>query len=83
MATVKSILGRKKNVNTVFRLRTIKLAIFGAVTVLTRIKVEAFASAFTKMKGIQILGSFFCGLKWRIGGGDGGAVSGLILVAIL
>ena len=68
MATVKSILGRKKNVNTVFLSRTTKLVIFGVVTVLTKIKVEVFASAFTKMKGIQILGSFFCGLKWRIGG---------------
>ena len=68
MATVKSILGRKKNVKMVFRLRTIKLAIFGVVTVLTKIKVEVFASAFTKMKGIQILGSFFCVFKWWFGG---------------
>ena len=68
MVTVKSILGRKKNVNTVFRLRTIKLVIFGVVTVLTKIKVEVSASAFTKMKGIQILGSFFCVLKWRFDG---------------
>ena len=42
---------------------------------MTKIKVEVFASAFTKMKGIQILGSFFCVFKWWFGGGDGGAVS--------
>ena len=29
MATVKNILGKRKNVNTVFRLRIIKLVIFG------------------------------------------------------
>ena len=54
--------------NTVLVLRITKLVIFGVVTVLTRIKVEVFASAFTKMKGIQILGSFFCVLKWRFDG---------------
>ena len=75
MVTVKSILGRKKNVNTVLVLRITKLVIFGVVTVLTKIKVEVSASAFTKMKGIQILGSFFCVFKWWFGGGDGGAVS--------
>lgn len=75
MVTVKSILGKRKNVSTVLVLRIIKPVIFGVVTVLTKIKVEVFASAFTKMKGIQILGSFFCVFKWRIGGGGGGAVS--------